>query len=480
MNRYYFSCILLLFLSVLCIQAQGYDKNCFYGITFEVSENPNWGQGELVITAVEPYSAADKAGVKVDDIIMEINGKATYLRDNETIANLLFGDMYNPTSNFTIRNLTNSFTEYPLTRQCISNRAVSEKDLSKLFSFYSLENTNQQKFALPLQLDPNKNVDFADYHTYDFYKEKNISQLDLNILAILEGELNAKGLERNTLNPDIIIQPYYNYGINAQYDPKENNPSYAPISRRYDSATEQMMEFPILNTKEPNMERKAQYVAEFGISFFDTKYLNPGKLTQIWDCSLKDYLVSEYSFESYVRTHAPLMLMQYPYSTGKIGAEYTVAVNSYYYTGIYYDVDDLATVRDIDTNSPAYAAGIRSGYVIKKINNKAFDHTKDILSDGYKNFITETMAYRDQTTRFESINGYPDCMFWDKNLYPEIIKQFNKEEYHTSFAYLYGFAKYVNKKDPTPLIFEVYDGKYVRTFQVSPTIHHSVVVKALK
>ena len=105
---------LLLLILTPNIESQNYDKNCYFGFTFEVSDRANWGYGELVITDVEPGSPAEAAGIKVDDIIMEINGKATYLRDNQTIAKWLFEDMYAPTVTFTIRNMNTYFKEYTL------------------------------------------------------------------------------------------------------------------------------------------------------------------------------------------------------------------------------------------------------------------------------------------------------------------------------------------------------------------------------
>lgn len=132
-------CFILFYLVLFgfSLNAQGYDKNCYYGITFDISKNPNWGFGELVITDVEPNSPADKAGIKVNDIIMEINGKATYLRDNQTIASWLF-DEPEPKVKFTIRNMSSYFKEYELNRLCVNVNSVSEKQLSEIYQFYSL------------------------------------------------------------------------------------------------------------------------------------------------------------------------------------------------------------------------------------------------------------------------------------------------------------------------------------------------------
>jgi len=479
MKKIFLICLILSLFSVNNIKSQEYNKNCYFGFTFEVSKNDNWGFGELIITAVEPNSPAEKAGIKVNDIIMEINGKATYLRDNQTIAEWLFSDMYAPTVTFTIRNMNTYFKEYTLHRKCIATNTVSEKSLSSIFSFYSLEDTNQRIFTLPLHVEPRNEVDFTDYHTYDFYKDgKPVPAIDTQITKLLEKELEAKGLVRDTSDPDIVVQAYYNYEPNPKFTGL-NNPNYAAKTWRYDSEKQQMMLFPIFDPKDPNIDKASQYIVEYGFSFYDRKYIDTKNLTQIWDCNIKDYLSTKYTLEEYVRVHTPLMLKQFPFTTQKTEAKYHIEFNKYNYTGMYFDADDLITVKDMDIDSPAYTAGIRPGYVIKKINGKKFEHTKESLSDGYKAFISETMVLRDQATRFTNADGYTDCMYWNVGYYPEIAKEMNKPKYQSHFSYLYDFEKYVNPKDENTITIEAWDGMQNRIFHVTPEIRQSVVIKAL-
>lgn len=473
------SLFLILFTFSLFAQSQNYEKNCYYGITFEVSKNQNWGYGELVITGVEPNSPAEKSGIKIDDIIMEINDKATYLRDNQTIANWLFDEKYNPEVSFTIRNMNTYFKEYPLVRKCIAVNSVSEKQLSEIYSFYSLENTNQQTFKLPLHVDTNDEVDFTDYHTFDFYEAgKSISAIDRHITSLLEKELESKGLVRDTSDPDIVVQAYYSYSPNPKYTGL-SGPNYIPFSVRYDCEKEQLVSLPIFNTSDTKMESAAQYIVEYGFSFYDRKYVDSTKLTQIWDCNIKDYLSAKYSLEDYVKFHTPLMLKQFPYTKDKSEALYIVERNKYNYTGLYYDANDLGHINDIDFNSPAYIAGLRPGYIIEKINNKKFERNKDNLSEGYKIFIDDTMVFRDQTTRFTNAEGFPDCMFWSTGYYSDIAKEFNKSNYLTQFSYLYNFESYINNKGDNKIIIEAWDGLQKRIFQVTPQIRQSISIRTL-
>jgi hypothetical protein len=472
--------ILFLISSVsLHIRPQGYEKHCYYGITFEVSKNPNWGFGELVITNVEPNSPAEKTGIKAGDIIMEINGKATYLRNNQIIADWLFSNMYTPEVLFTIRNMNTYFKEYTLNRKCIAVNSASEKELSQIFSFYSLENTNQQRFTLPLSVELRKETDYTDYHSYDFYKPgEDVPAIDKEITALVEKELEAKGLVRDTSDPDIVVQIYYDYKPNPHFTGL-NIPDYKPESWRFSTEKQQMVKLPVFDAKDPEAATAAQFLVEYGFSFYDRKYIDTRKLTQIWDCNINDYLSANLSLKEYVKLHTPLMLKQFPYSMQKKEAEYVADFNRYNYTGLYFDADNLITIKDVDQDSPAYAAGIRPGYLIRKINNKKFDHTKETLSAGYKRFISETMPLRDPSTQFTNADGFAGCMLWDAGYYPEIAKEFNKADFFTNFSYLYGFEKYVNYKNDNRVVIEAWDGMQNRIFTIKPEIRQSVTIRAL-
>lgn len=455
-----------------------YNKNCFYGFSFEISKNPNWGYGELVITAVEPNSPAEKAGIAVGDIIMEINGKATYLRDNQTISEWLFGKSYDPVVKFTIRNMNAYFKDYTLTRTCINTGAVSEQLLSDIYSFYSLENTSQRSFKLPVTIELNQNVDFTDYHTYDIYEgAKGLPETDTLITSLIEAELEKKGMTRNTIDPDMVVQTYYSYDENKNF---EDTIADLKLSLpRYNVGTQSMVEIPALEAGQNSIDRKGKFVINFGVSLYDRKYIDSTQLTQIWDCSIKDYLIENYPLKDYFKIHIPLLMKQFPYAAGNSSGNYRVEFNRYNYTGIYFDSEDLATILDVDIDSPAYKAGIRAGYVVKKVDGREFGYNKMTLSEAYKRFITETMEYRDPATRFTNAQGYPDCMYWDKNQYGNVAKAFSKPSYLAQFAYLYNFEKYVNTKTNGKVNFEIWDGRQIRNFTVIPEIRKSIILKAL-
>lgn len=468
MRRILFFCLFIT--TFIVAKPQAYDKNCFYGISFDISKNPNWGFGELVITDVEPSSPAEIAGIKVGDIIMEINGKATYLRDNQTIANLLFGN-HEPITRFTIRNMNTYFKEYELKRKCINYNSVSERQLSEIFAYYSPENTHINTFTLPLKVSPTRDVDFADYHTYNIYTGgTDLPVVDRQITQLLEKELEAKGLVKDTDDPDIVIQTYYSRIPNPSFTGLVDNPSYQPETWRYDITQKKMVPLPLFDAEKSDRENRGQYIIEFGFTFYEMKYINKGNLTQIWDCSIKDYLSSRYSLEEYVKFHAPLMLMQFPFSTDKNKSKYSVDFNKYNYTGMYFDRESLTKITDVDDGSPAYKAGIREGYLIKKIDQKEFDHDRKSLMAGYERFVDETKIYREDNTG----------MLWNMGYKKNIIRAFDQKSYMPHFSYLYKFNDYINEKTDNTIAIEAWDGRQLRRFVIIPEIRQSVIIKALQ
>lgn len=472
--------LILFFIAIIVsgIDAQPNRKYKDAGILFEISNNPNWGYGEPVITYVQPYSSAYNVGLKRGDIIMEINGSATYLRNNETIAGwLTAGSERNMT--LTIRNINTYFKEFQVEAETRVMNSLSEFDLASIYSFYSIESTNDRSFTLPLKVDPNTNVDFSDYHTFDFINEgTSVPDVDHYINSLIEKALTERGLVRSSNDPDIIVQSYYSYQPNVKYSSASNSKNQK--TWRFDPESKEMIQVPILSGEDPKAESKGQYILELGIRFFDKKYINKDKMTQIWDCKATEYLTADYDLTEYTRIHAPLIMMQYPYGTARTSAKYLVSYKGFNYTGMNFDSKDLKTITSVDENSPAYKVGVRAGDIIEKINGVNFRYTKEEQENGYKRFIIESMKYRNPKTRFIDANGFPDCMLWSSNRYSEVIDLFKKEPIYTPcFSYLYAFQKFVSAKPSKSINIEIKSGNNTKQVQLVPELQNSVDVKAL-
>ena len=470
--------LFLLTIFAINLNAQVKEQYCGFGITFEISNNPSWGYGEPIVRSVEPYSPADKAGLKVDDIIMEVNGSATYLRNYKTIESWI---LTGTTSEIrlTVRNVDTYFKEYTVQRECRPVNSVNEFALATSYSFYSIENTTERAFYLPLKVDPNANVQFSDYHTFSFIEDTDASAMDHYINAQIEKALAERGLVKTSDNPDILVQSYYSFQPNLKYDPTSKSRSVK--TWRFDPDTKQMIQLPILSGNDPNAEIKGEFILELGIRFFDKKYIDTEKLTQIWDCRTKEFLTEEMDMQEYARIHSPLMMMQFPYSNPKTVAKYTVNFKKFNYTGLNYDLKDIANILYIDLNSPAAQAGLKVGDVISKINDDRFDFTTSDLENGYRRFIVETMKLRDPKTKFIDANGFPDCMYWAKSNYLEVEKAFKEDAiYALSFAYLYSYEKYISGTTSANTVEVEYKRNGTKNkLRITPQVQSSVVVRAL-
>lgn len=465
----------LLAIALTSTIAQSSKQQCNLGITFEISNNPSWGYGEPVILSVEPYSPADKAGLKVDDIIMEINSTATYLRNYPTIENWLT-DNTDSQIRLTIRNTDTYFKEYTVTRNCAPKNARSEFDLASTYSFYSVQSTSNRAFSIPLKVVPNKDVNYADYNTFSFIVDnRGATALDIYITSQVQKALESRGLVRDDINPSMLVQTYYSYQTNLKYDYLKTDKVVK--TWRFDTETQQMILLPILSAEDPQAESKGEYILELGIRFYDNKNIDPNNLTQIWDCSSREFLSENYGLEEYSRIHAPLMLMQYPYSSAKTIAKYIVDFKKFNYTGLYFDLSDMSLVQAVDYGSAAYQAGLRPGDRIVKINQNKFDYTKQELENGYKRFIVETMSLRDPKTKFINASGFPDCMYWSKSKIVQVKEAFSKPFYDTSFSYLYAFEKYIANTNILEIEFK--RGNKKNKVRINPQIQSSVVVRAI-
>ena len=94
---------LIVFILVGGLFAQNVDNNsCSLGFTFEISNDKSWGFSEPVIVHIIPGSPAEKAGLKLNDIILSVNENGTYLKSSQTIMSWFNQDPH--TMHLAIRN----------------------------------------------------------------------------------------------------------------------------------------------------------------------------------------------------------------------------------------------------------------------------------------------------------------------------------------------------------------------------------------
>ncbi|MDR1623435.1 MAG: DUF4136 domain-containing protein [Tannerellaceae bacterium] len=446
---------------------------CRTGFVCEISRSVNWGQGKPVIIAVYPYSPAEAVGLKVNDIIESIDGiSVTDIRD-EDIAGLL-----NPAERseiiLTVTNIEASDRQVTVRKECKRNDAITEDQLAVAFAMYSLESTSERRFTCPFQTTTTGDtIDFAFFHTFAFGPiDADNRKLEEAINASIEKELIKKGLSFNAANPDMLVQTFYYIKKNPNYKGENKVVTNKLPVYRYDLAQNRMQRFPFLSSSAA--EAEAQYLLQLGFRLIDQRFVR-GRI--LWECEANEMLESPLRLENYAQTHVPLMCMQYPYAKYSRNVQYKINRKAYNYTGISYDINKLGQVMSVDAGSPAQAAGVIARDVIERIDNHLLNRTADELTATYKQFITNTMKYRDPKTIFTDVNGFQYCMYWDKPSYAQVADAVQNPRSMAPFSYLYKFAPYINPSGVNASTFHIMRGREKLELLIRPTVHEEVMIE---
>ena len=287
----------------------------------------------------------------------------------------------------------------------------------------------------------------------------------------IEKVLTEKGLIVDTDNPDILIETFYFFDKNPNYKGVNKIVIEKELTYRYNLFTSKMEQMPFLTPMAS--EAEAEYLLQFGFRMIDQR--NLGRV--LWECEANELLKDSYHLDDYVRIHAPLMCMQYPYVRYQQNVKFNVNQKTYNYTGLNYDIDHLEQIVSVDKNSPAYITGLRKGDIVERINDLKVDNTAEEFSAAYRGFITSTMKYRDPKTIFTDANGFKRCMFWDTFKYPQVVEAIQKNSNKAVYSYLYYYAPYINLSGNNACTFNIRRGKEKMEFVVRPTIRRSVTVE---
>lgn len=471
MKRCLITTVLSFIFSISFAQSGG-NTICRPGFSFEISKNINWGAGFPVVTEVTPYSSAELGGLKQHDIIESIDGVDLLGLSLEEIEQLL-----NPVDKqeiiLNISNLSKTDHTILITKDCKRRNAITEEQLATAFSMFSLENTSDRRFICPFRTTTTSNaVSFQQFRTFGFAEiDENNRQLENQINEVIKKELTSKGLVYDSFTPDILISTYYYF---------DKNPNFRGVNKlvidkgqnyRYDFNRKEMIKVPFITGS--SAESESEFLLQFGFKLVDNIY-QPGLV--LWECEANELVESNYRIDDYARIHIPLMLMQYPYVKYTRNVQYRVNQKRYNYTGLSYDINRLELIAKVDPNSPAAIAGIRANDVIERIEGYPVNVTAEEATAAYKDFITNTMKFRDPSTRFTDSNGFTRCMFWDTFKYPKVVEVVKKSDAIAAFSYLYYFAPYINNTGTNACVFNIRRGKTISEVAIRPTIRTELSV----
>src|SRR5690554_8092678 len=91
------------------ITAQNSSVTCLPGFALEISDDKSWGYKEPVVVEITPGSPAERAGLKINDILLSVNHNGTYLKSYQTI--MSWFNINETDITLAIRNFEHSFKE---------------------------------------------------------------------------------------------------------------------------------------------------------------------------------------------------------------------------------------------------------------------------------------------------------------------------------------------------------------------------------
>lgn len=451
--------------------AQNSSVTCTPGFVFEISQDKSWGYKEPVVVEITPGSAAEKAGLKLNDIILSVNKNGTYQKSYQTIMSWFNNN--DSEISLAIRNFENSFKEITFTKDCRLTNAIMESQLAPVFAFYSLEDVQDRRFLMPVKTSTNENALFHNYRTFGFSApDESTKELDERINAIFIRVLTEKGLIYSPEDPDFVIQTFYSMQNNPLFKP--NSPtfgSYQPVWR-FDTRNHRTVKVPVYNPSEAVRVDDILYDLKFGYRFYDRRYMKAGEMTLFWESEVNERLSTYYSLSDYLEMNLPLMLLKFPYAGNRSFGTYQVKYLKFNYTGIGYDMNDLKTILSVAPGSPAAIAGILPGDIVVSIQGQNFDHSSSqALTEGYRRFIAETLNLRDQNTKYTDSNGFKECMFWNVSNFNKVSEAISdNKRFKSAFSYLFNFNQYIDWHTPKTINIEIKRGGEYMNFAVNPII----------
>jgi len=382
-----------LFLALI-VNAQ---TNTMLGFDFVLSNNPNWGPGQCVITAVTAHFPAQRAGLKPLDIIVAVNGKPTNEMSLQALNDNLFGQI-GSTVQLTVKKIgqkevqkmnlknqeplpDNSFSEARLRNNLITINERSKKTTNQAANSY----------ANSTMRDPE--AQFENYNTFDFeFTNQTEPLLEKKLASTLESCIVQRGLKRDRENPDLLVFINFFSGNEKQYIPPTQK-----ISTRYQFGYDIWSGWgnkQYVESQQVGGYTQVNYFATMKLAFMDAQKAKQQVKTPpiVWQSEMNGSFMSAVDLQAIAYNVYSGMLEHFPVSDFNTNAteKETASVNgsikgdgNYFYTGICYDVKQPNLVVYVYPESPAAKAGIAVGDKIISVNTRKIPTTLAEMENSY-------------------------------------------------------------------------------------------------
>lgn len=407
--------ISLLFISHCFCQAQKI-QDVYSGIEMELSSDKK----SLIVTYIRTGSPADISSLLLGDRIIKINGQAiseisdfsAYLRSTENLpfqieVKRIGDDIYSINLFRASINLfsTNVITEAelfglvdPVQNKSYSTTNESDEEIfneleNKILSSdnpkaYSIDNSRvfyNVTYYLKRNIDNSNqvtilrdyNYNILNYKTYDFeFLSKEDPLTEKSLLYEFEGYLQKFGLKRDSENPDILIIINFYSGQKEQYVPPQQI-----ISTKIQSYFNWYWGYipvPVTESKSKEGYTKTTYLTNISLKFLDFKTISTSKTPPvIWSATYSEVSPTKTFLTDRANDIYSCLIYQFPIVIQENCED--LSENTYAYTGIIYDKNNLGIIADVIPGSPASQSGIIKGDEILNINERKLPET--FLSD---------------------------------------------------------------------------------------------------
>lgn len=458
----------LLALSILGVSTGAFaeDLKCRQGLSWTISQNPNWGFGRPVVTKVLPYSVAAEAGLKSGDIIERIDGFDTSSLSSEQVKALL----HNEVSLHTIQtsNIGAEHKKHIIGLQCRSIYGFDERELAELFSLYSVEDAHLEHIVYPYTYTSSEAFSPIHLRTY-MLAHTNIgqnSELD-EANTIFSKVLESKGLQASVTADVLASMEYSLQPLNLTSTEQSGG-----FSWRYDYPSKELRPFPVYARGQRGVE-SAKYLLTFILRLRDAETKEV-----LWSCEAKEYLSEEMSLSEYAESAIPSMFENFPFTMNGEAPSVAVRTLRYNYTGIIYDKSKINEILDVEEASPAMMAGLRTGDIILSINGLPLNKPSiDNLLESYFKTAERLERHRDsELPVLMSLLGNLPVSYWKLDRYDAVASILAQNKSDAAFAYLFAFRPYVLGESSKPIIYEIQRNKEVYYVPIAPQYRDETVV----
>ncbi len=438
LNRFYLVSLLTMCL-FLCLpyQAKAQREICWHGLEYQFSDKNTWGLDYPVITFIAANSPAEKAGLKLHDIIEKIDDY-----DCKTLGQEQFNRLLQSSKQPHILSVSNFAYKSKLRLlqlSCKYDNILDEAELAQIFASYSPQDVRQVKISYPFIFNTNKEFNYSNYKTFAcLTAEGDTKELDQILNKEIREIMKEKGLiELTPKDAELIIAPYYELKYINNLKNGEGR-----FLWRYNSKDKGLIPQPIILNKElANMELL------FGLTIQDQKTKQI-----IWSAEAKELLYNEMTIEQYALSNLELLLSSFPFVQKENDISYDISILRYNYTGLSFSAEDLSLITEVKLNSPAFNAGLKAGDRILAVNQRSF--AGKTLNENFEDYLTKMNKLKKYQRSYKDQKAL-SLDFYKKDDYHKVNEHLKRTNWHTALSYLFAFRPQIKENPSQTIIFEV-------------------------